>query len=158
MAFGVLGTHLYVGSAPLANIFAAADALADFTGLSVASEVGQIESMGNLGKKFQSVTFQAIADGRTIKLKGGYDPGSLPLVVASDTTDAGQILLEGYANAANQNNYPFLITLNGNDPANGAIWFGGLVMSYERVISTVNNVLKANVQIEVNTPIILGPA
>lgn len=158
MAYGVLGTRMYVGATPLANIFAAADALADFTGLSVSSEVGQVESMGNLGKKFQVVTFQAIADGRTIKLKGGYDPGSLPLVVASDTTDPGQILLETYGNAADQNNYPFLITLNGNDPTKDAIWFGGLVTSYERVISSVNNVIKANVQIEVNTPIILGPS
>lgn len=156
MAFGVLGTRLFVGGAPLADIFASADILSDFTSLSAGVECGQIESMGNLGKKFQVVTFQAIADGRTIKLKGGYDPGTLPVVVASDTTDAGQLLLETYANAANQNNYPFMIEMNGNDPSNEDIHFGGLVTSFERVISSVNNVLKANVNIEVNTPIFLG--
>lgn len=156
MAFGVLGTRLFVGAAPLADIFASADQLTDFTSLSAGIEVGQIESMGNIGKKFTLVTFMAIADGRTIKLKGGFDPGSLPLVVASDTTDAGQLLLETYANAATQSNYPFMIEMNGNDPTNQDMHFGALVSSFERVISSVNNVLKANVQIDVNTPIFLG--
>jgi len=155
-AFGVLGSRLYVGDTAMANIETGADAIADFTALSVSAEVGLIESIGNFGKVFDLVTFQAVADGRTYKFKGGYNGGSMDMVVASDITDIGQALMEQYANSPDQNTYPFRVHLNGADAAFDTVYFGGKVFSYQYVLGSVNNIVKANIKIEVNTEIFIG--
>jgi hypothetical protein len=155
-ATGVLGARLYVSPTPLADIEASADALADFTALTIAVEVGLIENIGEFGKQFDLVTFQAVADGRTYKLKGGYNEGNLQLTVGSDLTDAGQLLLYQYGNAQDQNTYPFRIALVGTDPSWDSIYFGGKVFSYRQQLGSVNNVIRAQVNIEINTPIYIG--
>jgi hypothetical protein len=155
-ATGVLGARLYVGPVALTDIETAADALADFTSLSIGVEIGLIENIGEFGKVFDLVTFQAVADGRTYKLKGGYNEGALQLTVGSDLTDAGQALLYQYGNAQDQNNYPFRITLVGVDATWDNFYFGGKVFSYRQQLGSVNNVIKAQVNIEINTPIYYG--
>ncbi len=152
-AFGVLGSRLYVGDTPLTNIEGAADELMDFSSLTTTVEVGLIESIGNFGKKFDLVTFQAIATGRMYKFKGGYNQGNLALVVASSLDDVGQLMLNGYAQAQDQFTYPFKMTLNGAASAYDTLYFGGKVFSYEYQLGSVNNVTKANIQIEINTDI-----
>lgn len=152
-ATGVLGARLYVGDTPLANIEAAADALADFTALTVATEVGLIENLGNFGKVFNKVTFMAIADGRTYKLKGGYDQGSLQMTVGSDLSDAGQFLMYTYGTAADQNTYPFKIVLVGVDAGFDTVYFGGKVFSYQQQLGSADTIIKALITIEINTPI-----
>jgi hypothetical protein len=155
-ATGVLGARLYVGPTALVDIESAADAIADFTALTVATEVGLIENLGEFGKVFDKVTFQAIADGRTYKFKGGYDQGSMQLTVASDMTDAGQALLFAYGTAADQATYPFKITLVGVDASFDTYYFGGKVFSYRQQLGSVNTIIKATVSIEINTPIFIG--
>jgi hypothetical protein len=155
-ATGVLGARLFVGSVALVDIEAAADAIADFTALSAGLEVGLIENIGEFGKVFDLVTFQAVADGRTYKLKGGYNEGNLQMTVASDLTDAGQALLFAYGNAQDQNTYPFKITLVGVDAAFDTVYFGGKVFSYRQQLGTVNNIIRATVNIEINTPVFIG--
>jgi hypothetical protein len=155
-ATGVLGARLFVGAVALVDIEAAADAIADFTALSSGIEVGLIENLGEFGKVFDLVTFQAIADGRTYKLKGGYNEGSLQMTVASDLTDAGQALLFAYGNAQDQNNYPFKITLTGVDASFDTVYFGAKVFSYRQQLGTVNNIIKATINIEINTPVFIG--
>jgi len=155
---GVLGTRLYVGDTPLVNIESGADTIADFTALSVTAEVGQIESVGNFGKVFDLVSFQAVKDGRMYKYKGGYNGGTMAMVVASDLTDPGQAILEAAANSPNQDTFPFKVTLNGADAAFDTIYFGGKVFSYEFQFGSVNNIVKANIRIEVNTEIFIGAA
>ena len=157
-ATGVLGARLYIGETALANIEAAADAITDFTSVSAGVEVGLIENIGEFGKVFDKVTFQAIANGRTYKLKGGYDEGSIQMTVGSDLTDAGQALLFAYGNASDQNTYPVKIVLVGVDASWDTIYFGGKVFSYRQQLGSVNNVIKAMVTIEINTPIFIGAA
>lgn len=157
-ATGVLGARVYVGATALSNIEAAADAIADFTALSAGLEIGLIENIGEFGKVFDLVTFQAVADGRTYKLKGGYNPGSLQMTVASDLTDAGQALLFAYGNAGDQNNYPFKVVLNGVDANFDTVYFGAKVFSYRQQLGSVNNIIRATISIEINTPIYIGAA
>ena len=157
-AFGTLGARLYVGDTALVDIEAAADAIVDFTSLSISSEIGLIESMGEFGKMFDLVTFQAIATGRTYKFKGGYNQGSLDLVCASDLTDMGQQICYTFASTQDQNTYPFRVSLNGADAAWDTVYFGGKVFSYRLVTGAVNNVIKANIKIEINTDVFIGPA
>lgn len=155
-AFGTLGARLYLGDTALTNIETAADTIADFTSLSVSAEIGLIESMGEFGKVFDLVSFQAVATGRMYKFKGGYNQGALDLIVASDLTDAGQALLYQFGNAQDQNTYPFKLTLVGADAAWDTVYFGGKVFSYRIVAGAVNNVMKANARIEINTDVFIG--
>lgn len=155
-ATGVLGLRLYVGTAALADIEASADALADFTALSSGVEIGLIESLGNFGKTFDLVPFQAIKDGRKYKLKGGYDNGSLDLTCGYDPLDAGQALLLTYGSTADQNTYPFSLFLNGVDSSLAWAHFGGKVFSSQRQAGSVNNVLKVSYRVEINTEIFQG--
>lgn len=157
-ATGVLGARLYVGDTALTNIETAADAIADFTALTTAVEVGLIESIGEFGKQFDLVTFQAVATGRTYKLKGGYNEGNLQMTVATDLTDEGQYMLFQYGTSQDQNTYPFKILLNGVDANFDTVYFGGKVFSYRQQLGSVNNIIKAQVNIEINTPVFIGAA
>jgi hypothetical protein len=38
------------------------------------------------------------------------------------------------------------------------VYFGGKVFSYRLVAGAVNNVIKANIKIEINTDVFIGPA
>lgn len=153
--FTVLGTRLYIGATALVDIEAAADALADFTALSAGAEIGQIESIGNFGKIFQKVVSQTIATGRTYKFKGGYDQGAVNLVLVSDLSDPGQALLHTYGNAQDQNTYPMKMTLNGAPTGFGSVYFGVKIFSYDFTMGPVNTVVKAAVNMEINTDIFL---
>jgi len=56
-ATGVLGSRLYVGPTALTDIETSADAIADFTALSIGVEIGLIDNIGEFGKVFDLVTF-----------------------------------------------------------------------------------------------------
>lgn len=157
-AAGTLGARLYTSATALVNIEAAADAIGDFTGLTIATEIGLIENLGELGRVFDPVTFQAIADGRTYKLKGGYNDGNIQMTVGQDLTDAGQALLKSYGNASDQNTYPFKMTLVGADAAFDTIYFGAKVMSFRTQMGAVNSVVRAMITLDINTPIFTGAA
>ena len=154
---GVLGTRLFVGGVALVNIDAAASTLADFTALSTTVEVGLIENLGEFGRVYQLVPFQSIATGRTYKLRGGFDDGAMQLTVGQDLTDAGQALLYQYGTTSDQATYPFRVLLNGADPTVEEYFFGAKVMSFKTVLGPVNSVLKATIDLQINTPIYVGP-
>ena len=152
-ATGVLGSRLYVGPVALSDIETSADALADFTALTIAVEIGLIDNIGEFGKVHDMVSFQAVATGRTYKLKGGYNQGALQLTMGSDLSDAGQLLMYQYGNAQDQNTYPFRITLVGMASGYDNVYFGGKIFSYRQQLGSVNNIIKAQVNIEINTDI-----
>lgn len=155
-ATGTLGARIYTSATPLTNVEAAADAITDFQALTIATEIGLIESVGELGRVFEAVPFQAVADGRTYKLKGGFNDGQLTLTVGQDLSDAGQLALKGYAEATNQNTYPFKVTLTGADASYDTIYFGAKVMSFRTTLGSANTVIRATVTLEINTPIYTG--
>lgn len=155
-ATGSLGARLFTSATPLTDVAGAADAIGDFQGLTIATEIGLIESVGEFGRVFETVTFQALADGRAYKLKGPFNDGQLQLVVGQDLTDSGQAALKSYAEASNQNTYPFKVTLVGADASYDTIYFGAKVMSFRTQMGAANTVLKVMVTLEVNTPIFTG--
>jgi hypothetical protein len=155
-AAGTLGARIYVSATPLTDIEGSADAIGDFSGLTYDSEVGLIESFGEFGRQFDLATFQAVKDGRTYKLKAGFNDGQLQLTVGQDLSDAGQAALKSYAQATDQNTYPFKITLVGAGASFDTIYFGAKVMSFRTQMGAANAVVKAMVTLEVNTPIFTG--
>lgn len=153
---GTLGARLYISDTPLTDIEGSADAIGDFSGLTYDNEIGLIESVGEFGRVFDMVNFQAIKDGRMYKLKGGFNDGQMQMVVGQDLTDDGQAALKGFAEASDQNTYPIKITLTGADASFDTIYMGGKIMSFRTTLGAVNAVIKAAVTIEVNTPIFTG--
>jgi len=153
---GALGARMYTSATPLSNLTTAADAISDFQGLTIATEIGLIENFGEFGRQFEMVPFQAVSDGRTFKLKGGFNDGQMTLVVGQDLSDTGQAAMKAYADASNQNTYPFKLTISGADAAHDTYYFGALVMSWRVNLGSVNNAIRATAMLEVNTPIFEG--
>ncbi len=152
---GTLGARLYTSATPLADIDAAADAIGDFQGLTITTEIGLITNMGELGRVFSPVTYQTVAEGRMRKLKAGYDDGNISLIMAQDLSDSGQAAIKSYADASNQNTYPFKITLVGADANFDTIYFGAIVLSYRTQMGALQ-VIQALVTLDVNTTIYTG--
>lgn len=152
---GVLGSRLYTSATALTNIEAAADAIGDFQALTITTEIGLIESMGEYGRVYDPVPFQPVADGRTYKLRGGSNDGQFQLTIGQDLTDAGQAALKSYV-SGNQDTYPFKITLLGADASYDTVYFGAKVMSFRTQLGAVNQVIRATIILEINTPIFTG--
>jgi hypothetical protein len=151
-ATGTLGARLYITDAAIA---ASIDTEAEFSAQTW-TEVGLIESFGEFGKVFAPVNFQAVADGRMYKLKGGFDNGDIAFVVGQDLSDDGQAILAAAGQDSTQDNFGIKIELN-DAPALGGpttFYLRGLVMSYRTQMGSVNNVIKAASTVAVNSEII----
>ena len=146
---GVLGSKLFITDAAIASTI---DSEPEFMAHSW-TEVGLIESFGEFGRVFDPVTFQAVGDGRTYKLKGGFNDGAIQFTLGQDLTDAGQALVKTAANSASQDNYGFRIELNDPPSSVGGpttFFLRGLAMSYRTQMGAANAVVKA--------PITVSPA
>jgi hypothetical protein len=119
------------------------------------TEVGEVEDLGEFGDESDSVSFTALADARTRKMKGPRDAGTMAIVVGDDMLDDGQIAME--AAEATNINWPFQIQLNdaitvgGDDSTH---FFSGMVMSKRRNVGNVSNVVRRNFSVAVNTAIL----
>lgn len=152
---GTLGSKLYMSDVAAA---VTVDTEAEFFSLAY-TEVGLITNMGEFGRVFTPVTYQTVAEGRTRKLKAGFDDGSIQLVVAQDLSDAGQDLLYDAANLSNQDHYAFRIELNDNTLDVGGpttYLFRGLPMSFRTQMGALQ-VIQATTTIEVNSDILRIP-
>jgi len=155
-ATGTLGTRLYVATTPLANIYAAADNITDFQALTIDQEVLPLENIGSFSRDFTLVTFNAIGDGRTLKIKGPFNDGQLQLSAAFDLGVSGQQILFTACKTANQDVYPFKMTFVGVDAYHSVCYFGALPMSYKIVAGAANTVLLAQITLEVDTEVFIG--
>lgn len=153
---GTLGAKLYTSATPLTDIAGSADAIGDFQGLTIATEVALITNFGEFGRVFQNVEFQSVGEGRTYKLKGGYNDGQIQLGLGQDLSDAGQAALKAYADASDQNTYPFKIVLVGADASYDTIYFGAKVMSFRTQMGGLNDTIRSMVTLEINTTIFTG--
>lgn len=150
---GTLGSKLFISDAAIAE---GIDSEAEFGALDW-TEVGLIESFGEFGRQFETVTFVSVAEGRTRKLKGPYNDGQMQITVGLDLADAGQALLSDAADASDQNNYGFRIELNDPPSTVGGpttFFFRGLPMSFRTQMGAANAVVKAMSMIEVNSEIL----
>lgn len=154
-ATGVLGARLYTSATAMTNVEGAADAIGDFQALTIATEVGLIQSLGDFGKQFEVVPFVDVASGRTYKIRGAHNNGQFTITVAQDLTDGGQAALKSYV-TGDQNTYPFKMTLTGADASYDTVYFGAKVMSYRTTMGGANSILIATIMLELNTDIYIG--
>lgn len=149
---GVLGTRLFISTAAIANTI---DTEREFMAQSW-TEISSIGQLGEFGRVFDMVPFQEVYDGRTTKLRGGFNDGQFSVQMAQDLSDAGQLALYTAANLATQDNYGFRLEFNDAvAPAGPSMtFFRGLPMSYRTTMGGANGVLMANSMVEVNGTII----
>lgn len=149
--FATAGSRLYVGQSVAAKT--TNWVLADFAGQSWVP-VNWMENIGSFGDEATSITFDAIEQARTQKLKGTRNAGDMTVVCGIDYEDAGQNTLRGAE--TEPNNYAFKVLFN-DAPSGGSgseRYFIGLVMSAREALETANNVMKLNVTIGVNSNIV----
>lgn len=99
--------------------------------------IGEITNLGEFGREYEKIEHKPLATRGTVKKKGGYDDGNIPLAMACDEKDAGQILLE----TASQSDadYFFCVTRQSGTKH----YFPAQVMSFKRTIgerSAITNV------------------
>lgn len=118
-------------------------------------EVGEIETLGNFGDKSAAINFTSLADARVRKLKGPRDAGNMAITVGDDPNDEGQQAMI----AAEQSKFDFNFYVMLNDAQTeggmGSLhYFYGKVMSQELAVGTATNVVKRNLAVDINSPIL----
>lgn len=155
------GTKIYIGTTaipPNIEDLDDAAALAIFEADSYI-EVGEVENLGEYGDQSSDVTFESLNDSRTRHLKGTRDAGVLPLVVGDDPDDEGQVAL--IAAEAQPLDYNFKVVLNNKLTLGGTgqiDYFYGKVMSKRLSVGGVNDVVRKNFSVGINSRIVTDPA
>lgn len=149
--FATAGAKLFIGGAlaPKSAPFVEAD----FSGQSWI-EVGWTENLGTFGDESSEITFDAIGEGRTQKLKGTRNAGNMSLVCGVDYEDEGQIALRNAE--ALPNDFAFKVEFN-DAPVGGTPsirYFIAKVMSAAEQLDTSNNVVRLNATLGVNSNIV----
>lgn len=118
--------------------------------------IGKVEDGGQFGDTWNNTNFTDLASGRVQKLKTTRDAGDMALVVGLDEDDAGQIACE--AALESTSDYAFkVVYLNGStgSPSQGSTrYFRAKVMSFQENVGTVDNVLRANINLAINSAIV----
>lgn len=119
------------------------------------TEVGEVEDLGEFGDESAQVSFTALADARTRKLKGPRDAGSMAIVVGDDMLDDGQIAMEAAESSPLDHNFKVTlndaITIGGDDSEH---YFRGKVFSKRRNVGNASNVVRRNFSVGINSAIL----
>lgn len=142
------GAKFYIGGSTAVANLAAYQALTWV-------EVGEVEDLGEFGDESDQVTFTALSDARTRKMKGPRNAGSISVVVGDDMLNTGQIAME--AAEASPLSYNFKVLLNdaitvGGNGSNH--YFRGKVFSKRRNVGNASNVVRRTFAVGVDTTIL----
>lgn len=149
--FATAGSKVFIGQSidPQSVDFIASD----FDGESWV-EIRWLESIGQFGDESAEITFDAIGEGRTQKLKGIRNAGNMDLIMGVDHTDPGQTALL----AAEATPHDFAFRVDFNDAAEAGTpsqrFFIGKVMTAREQLDTANNVVKRAGRIGINSNVV----
>lgn len=151
MIFATAGAKIYIGNALEAK--STPFVAGDFASISW-QQIGWAESIGEFGDESSEITFDAIGENRTQKLKGVRNAGTMAARFGISSDDVGQIALR----AAEQtvDDYAFRIDFN-DAPLNGTPskrYFIAKVMTAREVLDTANNVVRLNASLGVNSNVV----
>lgn len=149
--FATAGSAIYIGG-PLAS--KSADfVVADFSAQSF-QKIGWAEAIGEFGDESSEITFDAIGEGRTQKLKGIRNAGTMACRYGVDANDPGQIMLR----AAQLTPLDYAFRVDFNDAGPGGVpssrYFIAKVMNAREVLDTANNVVRLNANLGINSNIV----
>lgn len=138
------GSKIFIGPANAVASDAAAFEALTYT------KIGRTEEIGAFGGEFGEQTFIELENRLVQKFKTSEDPGTIEVPMAFDSADAGQTAL--VAAYGSDNEYAFKVELNDEDEESPTtFYFRGRVMSNIRNIGAVDNVIRRNVRISINT-------
>lgn len=141
-AFTAAGATIEISAGLPATYNAAGFAALTFSG------IGEVTDIPEYSRVYNLVTHNPLADRRTVKRKGSFNDGSLTVLMALDRDDAGQVILQTALNS--DNSFSFKITMQ-----DGSIdYFTAQVLSYTTNIGTVDNIVTAAAQIEIDNDIV----
>ena len=140
------GTLIYISASnPATFDVAGYEALNDW------SLIGEVTNLGEFGREYQKITHNPLASRGTVKKKGSFDEGSIPLECALDNDDAGQIKMK--AASLSDADHSFRVH---DVQAGESYYFQGLTFTWKRVYGTVNDIVKARGTIEIQTDSVTG--
>lgn len=117
--------------------------------------IGEVTSFGESGGTATVTTFTPVDSGVVNKRKGSRDYGTMSLALASDISDAGQLLLKaGFDGAAVQTIHSFEVT----DNAGNITYFMGLISSFTTVRGDANAIVSHNCNVERTSIAVEDPA
>lgn len=136
----------------------ATDTAAEYAALTWV-EIGEVEDMGEFGDESSDVTFASVGDGRTRHLKGVRDAGTLALVCGRDPADVGQIALK----TAEKTKFSYPIKVQAADAisedyTDSVYYFNAKVMSARDNYGSVDNVVRTNFSLGIDSAIIEVPS
>jgi len=117
-----------------------------------------LETIGDFGTSFESITFDDICTGIRDKIKGINDNGDLEIVCGYDDTDTGQGHIVTAAADESVLDWHFKVTLPNKQAAAGddaIIYFSGKVMTNNVGPGGANDVVKRNVTISITKPLVI---
>ena len=138
------------GSAVFIGPVTDGDDIATLEGLTYV-EIGNVESIGEFGPQAQDVSFTPLKGPSVQHLKGAVDNGMLPIVVARDPLDEGQIDLA--AASATKFEYSIKIVLADEADANDTpttFYCRGPVFSARNNVGGANDVTKRTFNVGLN--------
>jgi len=154
------GTTIFIGTTAIPpNMVNLTDnyALATFEADSYI-EIGEVENLGEFGDQSEDVTFASLADSRTRHYKGTRDAGVLPLTVGNDPENEGQVAV--VVAEGSPLDFNFKVVLNNASTLGGdgeVDYFYGKVMSKRKNVGDVNNVVRSNYSVGINSRIVEVP-
>ena len=131
------------------SVFAGVPATFDKAGYEALTytQVGELESIGDISIAHAAVTFQNMCTGKTSTLKGAEEPTEVTLTVAIDRDDAGQTVMTTARKSLTQKVSIKVLEANGD-----AVYFHGFVMSDSILYGGINEVKRAEYNIGVVAP------
>lgn len=112
-------------------------------------EIGEVESIGDIGDTINDVAFAGLASGRATHLKGLADAGSVELSIGFDAGDAGQMALVQAFLDRSRYDYPIKVVYVDGETD----YFAAKVMSNKKTGISVEGVLKRTVSLGVNSEV-----
>lgn len=134
-----------------------ADDAAAYRALNTYVEVGEIEDFGNFGDKVATTNFTAVNNRRVRKFKTTFDAGEMTLLLGMDSSDTGQQAL--VAALDSDSDFAIKVTLDDSDETDSdatptTFFFRAKVISNERQLGKVDNVVRRSVGIALNSEVI----
>ena len=149
--FATAGSKVFIGQtmSPKSADFTECD----FQGMTW-TEIAWVETIGQFGDTSAEITFDAIGEQRTQKLKGTRNAGNMELVCGIDSSDPGQIALR--AAEATPFDYAFRVDFNDAPPGGtpSQRFFIAKVMSAAEQLDGANNVVRLNATLAINSNIV----
>lgn len=144
LVFTSAGTQIDItASAPATRDLAGYQAITEIDWI----EIGECTDLGELGRVYELVTHNSLKNRRTVKRKGTYDDGSVTLQLGRVPSDTGQALLK----TARDSDTDHYIRVTLQDAT--VLYLAVQILSYTTSIGGPNNIVGAQVQIEVTDDI-----